>query len=643
MERPVTQAEAPGKLDALNQLLKWWEAELDETRATQLRERSARPWTERLEHGHAVTGLTFCRREREDGSNVRLWFRCEQSRGLMDRGLRPGYPVLLWPAREPMDIDKPPPEAKRQRGTIFRVTGAEIALRFPRRYKRFLENDPLCLEREDSDVTFERGAAAVRVLIDEPRALRMRTLFFGDAIPRFAEPGTITLRDNELDGSQRRAVEMAVRALDVTLVHGPPGTGKTRTLVEIVRQALLLRRRILVTAPSHVAVDNMARRLAECGVKVLRLGAAKKMAPDLKECSLQHKMAALPEWAEAKVKFESAKDIADGRGRRRANPRQRVSELRRDAHRLRDLARAKVLRRSRVVCCTAAGVDAVPLGDDNFDLVILDEATQAPDPVALSALQRGGVLVLAGDPQQLPPTVLSQKEDAKAGLSSTLFERSAARWPAESTTMLTTQYRMSESLMAFPSAAHYEGRLEAGEGNRQHRLGDLIPAAVLSERDGRPTIVIDTSALGHTESFDEHESSYFNDCHRKIVATELERLLKSGVDVKDIAAICPYASQTQRLRLELASLVTRGLELGTVDGFQGREKEVVIVDLVRSNPDGQLGFLRDLRRTNVAMTRARRQLILVLNGDTLGGEPYYRQLLATAERDGGLEDAEPSS
>jgi len=486
----------------------------------------------------------------------------------------------------------------------------------------------------EPNVTFDRGDAAIAEL--ERDTTGKRTLWFGDASPRFDEGLEVSWRDEELDDSQRRAVERAMTARDAVLIHGPPGTGKTRTLVEIVRQALLKRRRILVTAASNVAVDNIARRLAQHRVKVLRLGPAELVAPDLLELSFHHRVAQLDEHRQAKELFAEAGRIAEGRSRRLADPRRRVSQLRREAHTLQNLARANIMRRARVVCATAGGVDALPLGDERFDLVVLDEATQAPDPVALAAILRGDVVVLAGDPQQLPPTVLTRDEEARAGLSSTLFERCSTRWPPEATAMLTTQYRMSETLMRFPSDAHYRGRLEAGEGNRGHALADLTTRE-LSPRDGRAWIVIDSSALGTEEASD--GDSYHNPTHRRIVTREIERLVGSGIAPSDIAAICPYAAQTARLRQELSAPVDAGLEIGTVDGFQGREKEVVVFDMVRSNGDGDIGFLRDVRRTNVAITRAKRQLVLVVHADTVRSHRYYRRLLDAAAIAGAFEGA----
>jgi len=601
--------------------------------------------------------LTFARREQRGRSAVLLWFRQQDRKTLPEHRIKNGYPALLWPIDAQSDGEQAPSELRRARGTIVRTTATEVCLRFPSAYERFIERGVLNLELEASEVTYQRGDEAIRALIGDEKLSHQRALLFGDAVPQFEEAALeeaaleeaaleeaaleeaseITFRDEQLNLAQRRAVERAVRARDASLVHGPPGTGKTRCLVEIVRQALLLRHRVLVTAASNVAVDNLARRLAASGVKVLRLGAAHKVSPDLADFTLKHKMAQLPEMDAAQASFDAAQRIADGKGRRPAQPRKRISELRRQAHSSRDLARAKVMRRARIVCATAGGVDAVPLGDEKFDLVVLDEATQAPDPVALAALVRGAVLVLAGDPQQLPPTVISQNEAVKTGLSSTVFERCSARWPAHATTLLTTQYRMSEELMRYPSQAHYEGRLEAGEENRTRRIGDLIPEQALSERDARPWIVIDTSALGDSEAFDETSSSFYNDAHRQLVVNEIQRLIDAGIRADDIAAICPYSAQTLRLRQLLSERVQQGLEIGTVDGFQGREKEIVVVDLLRSNAEGELGFLRDVRRTNVAITRAKRQLIVIANGDTIQSHAYYRELLAAAKADGAWE------
>ncbi len=624
----------------LQQLLEWWQGELDEARASQLEERRKLPRSERVGRGLVLTGLTFTRRERKRPTEVLVWFGRHDRKTLPDHRIRSGYPALLWPSKlengdPPGDPLQPPSEERRQRGSIVRVTATQVCVRFPNDYDRFIERGELNLEREESEVTFQRGDDAIRTLLSS--ASRKRALLFGEANPQLDVASDISWRDDQLNLEQQRAVERAVRATDASLIHGPPGTGKTRVLVEVVRQALLRRRRILVTAASNVAVDNIARRLANDGVKVLRLGAADKVSPDLADFTLHHKMAQLPEWAEAQNHFDAAQRIAEGKGRRPAQPGKRISELRRQAHSSRDLARAKVMRRARVVCSTAGGVDAVPLGDEKFDLVVLDEATQAPDPVALAALLRGAMMVLAGDPKQLPPTVISQAEPTKAGLSSTLFERCSERWPPEATTMLTTQYRMSEELMRYPSQAHYDGRLVAAAANSGHRLRDLTADETLSDRDGQPWIVIDTSPLGNSEGFDESSSSYYNDVHRQLVVSEIRRLTSAGIEAADIAAICPYSAQTKRLRQDLGELLERGLEIGTVDGFQGREKEVMVVDLVRSNAEGQLGFLQDIRRTNVAITRAKRQLIVVVDGSTVSSHAYYRELLIAAKEAGGWE------
>lgn len=482
-----------------------------------------------------------------------------------------------------------------------------------------------------SEVTFQRGAEAIEALLQRPELEAKRALFFGSRDPGFGDLPELEIRDEGLNEVQREAVARASCAEDAFLLHGPPGTGKTRTLVEIARQSLRLRRRILITAASNVAVDNVTRRLAGCGVKVLRLGSREVISADLTPFTFHHKIAQLDEAKEAQTLFDRAKRLGDAKGRK----------LRREAHTLQNAARAKLMRRARVVCATAGGVGAVRLGDEKFDLVLLDEATQAPDPVALEAIRRGAVVVLAGDPQQLPPTVITQDEEAMAGLTSTLFERCSARWPQKATMMLTTQYRMPEELMRFPSLASYQGRLEAGAANRAHRLQDLVQAP-LSERDGRPWILIDTRA--HVGAERERESgSYDNPAHAELVLREVKRLVAAGVAPSDVAAICPYSAQAERLRAQLEELVELGLEIGTVDGFQGREKEVVIVDLVRSNTRGQLGFLRDVRRTNVAITRAKRQLILIASSDTIRRHPYYRDLLAAAQSAGVVEQATAQS
>jgi superfamily I DNA and/or RNA helicase len=265
-----------------------------------------------------------------------------------------------------------------------------------------------------------------------------------------------------------------------------------------------------------------------------------------------------------------------------------------------------------------------------FDAVALDEATQSVDPVSLVALLRAPRAVLAGDPRQLPPTVLSSP-GGRGPLCETLFEREARAHPA-AVALLTEQYRMSELLMHFPSAQSYEGRLVCSPEVANRTLESLgLPADPL--RAGG-LIFIDTAGTGWQEERQDDDPSTSNPGHAQRVAAEVRRLLGRGLAAADVAVIAPYHAQVLLLREYLAEACVQGLEVGSVDGFQGREKEAIVLDLVRSNDSGDIGFLRDVRRMNVAITRARSLLLVVGDSATVGEHNYYAEFLREVEQRG---------
>ena len=294
--------------------------------------------------------------------------------------------------------------------------------------------------------------------------------------------------------------------------------------------------------------------------------------------------------------------------------------------------REAILARATVICATAAGADHRVLGGATFDRVVLDEATQAPDPMALVALARAPVAVMAGDPCQLPPTIIDAAA-ARAGLGTTAFERLAGRDAGDALRLLTVQHRMHAELMAFPSASKYEGKLVAAPTVATHRLEHLPGVAADPMRPG-PLVFIDTAGRGWTEARQGDDPSTSNPGQAERTAAELRRLLGRGLSPSGAAVIAPYDAQVRLLREALAVEVAAGLEVGSIDGFQGREKEAVILDLVRSNDDGAIGFLADTRRMNVALTRARRLLMVIGDSATIGGHRYYAAFLDDAERQG---------
>jgi ATP-dependent RNA/DNA helicase IGHMBP2 len=458
-------------------------------------------------------------------------------------------------------------------------------------------------------------------------------VLYGERAPRFGPEPALELMDPALNAPQRAAVARALAAEDVALIHGPPGTGKTRTLVEVIRQAAAKGLRVLATAASNVAVDTLAERLVDAGLDVVRLGHPARIAPALEAHGLDALLEQSDAWALARRWTREAHVLRRDTEKRKARGKLQWGEAGdafREARRLLTDARQHlraaeraIVDRAQVVCATAAGSEADCLGDQQFDLVVLDEATQAPDPMALVPITRAKRLVLAGDPCQLPPTVIDRDAE-KDGLGTTFFERLRER-AGDALRLLVVQHRMHQDLMAFPSAEHYEGKLEAAPSVASHVLEGL--GAKPDELRPVPLVLIDTAGTGWEEEKSGDDPSTHNPGQADRTAKEVRRLLSRGVAPADVAVITPYEAQARRLRDELHAEVQRGLEVGTVDGFQGREKEAIVLDLVRSNDRRQVGFLADVRRINVAITRARRFLLLVGDSATLGEHPYHKRLL----------------
>jgi superfamily I DNA and/or RNA helicase len=415
-----------------------------------------------------------------------------------------------------------------------------------------------------------------------------------------------------------------------------------------VRQRVARGERVLCAAPSNTAVDNLGMRLAAIAgaardrggisLRAVRLGHPARVAPALQALTLDAQVDADGATRLAREWHDRARQLRKSAGGRKgAEARELWVEARaldRDAAREIANAERAIIQRADVILATCVGCDHPLLGDEVFDCVIVDEATQAPDPLLLIALARARVAVLAGDPNQLGPVVVAGAA-AEATLGSTVFERLAA----DRTVMLEQQHRMHEEIMTFPSRSMYEGRLRASPTVRAHQLEQLGVAP--DPLRPRPLWLIDTAGKDWIEErteFDpggslnnmpafQFDPSTFNSGHAERVAAEARRLLSRGLAPTEVAIIAAYSAQARRLRELLRAERAAGLEIGTVDGFQGREKEAVIVDLVRSNEHGEIGFLSNTRRMNVALTRARRFLLVVADSATLGEHPYYATFL----------------
>jgi ATP-dependent RNA/DNA helicase IGHMBP2 len=657
----------------LEALARAWRAERMATRARVAMERSGRNLAERVALGIALDHLRIIDEQSAPGERVRVRVAVPDAIDLDNLRLAPGDPVRLW-AEQP---DEPGAARavyeRRDEQSLWLMLDRSVdeidQLRAPsgsaaRPARAGAYDREYALDVDAPEVTFDRGdhaiARAAAALATSDLA-RIRDVAAGVRPARPVAPVTWTALDDALDARQRAAVDAALRSGDIALIHGPPGTGKTRTLVEVVRQRVARGERVLCAAPSNTAVDNLGIRLADAGLRAVRLGHPARVHPALAALTLDAQVDADGASRLAREWRDRARQLRKtAAGKRGAEAKDRWAEARaldRDAAREIANAERAILARAEVVLTTCVGSDHYLLGRDDkaivFDCAVIDEATQAPDPLLLIPLGRARVAVLAGDPQQLGPVVVGGPavEDT---LAATIFERLAAAAPPpddqgrEAAVMLEQQHRMHREIMAFPSRAMYGDRLRAAPAVAGHTLDDLGVAS--DPLRPRPLWLIDTAGKDWSEqrvsggpgAGYEYEPgtsltnipvfradpSTFNPGNAERIAAEARRLLSRGLPPTEIAIIAAYAAQARRLRELLRAERAAGLEIGTVDGFQGREKEAVIVDLVRSNEHGEIGFLANTRRMNVALTRARRFLLVVADSATLGAHPYYAAFLA---------------
>ncbi|MFM8273259.1 MAG: AAA domain-containing protein, partial [Gemmata sp.] len=448
-------------------------------------------------------------------------------------------------------------------------------------------------------------------------------------------------RGSSLNEPQRAAVEFALGARDFAIIHGPPGTGKTTTVVEFIRQAVANGDTVLACAPSNHAVDNLLEKLLAAGQLPVRLGHPARVVPELRARAIDLLAEKHPDARQARKVARDAFALfrqADKWAREKPLPGERAA-LRREARdmlgearKLESLAVERILDEARIVCATLTGLDSQLLGQRRYDIVVIDEACQSTEPAAWVPLLRANKLILAGDHCQLPPTVVSP-EAADRGLAISLQERLVGLYGPGASRLLTVQHRMHTAIMGFSNAEFYGGELAAHESAAGRLLRDL-PGVTSGPLTETPVQFIDTAGASYDEELEEDTGSRRNVQEAALAVKKARALLALGVSAAQIGVITPYRAQVRLLRERLSDVP--GLEIDSVDGFQGREKEAIIVSLVRSNNEGEIGFLADTRRTNVALTRARRKLVVIGDSATLANDAFYQRMLTYFETVGAM-------
>ncbi len=558
--------------------------------------------------------------------------------------LRFGMPAVLFSNHEP--------KKDRVEGTITHQSG--------NRLKITLRTDELPDWSRDGklgiDLLFDdnsydemqnalKTASAVDEKTDEGRLVKILTgekePTFKTEIPPYIFP--------KLNTSQQFAVNKILVANELAVVHGPPGTGKTTTLVEAIKALIKQdKKQILVVAPSNTAVDLLSEKLSDQGLNVLRVGNPARVSERLMSLTLDSKMSAHPGMKEMKTLKKQANEYKNMAHKYKRSfgkaEREQRKALFDEAHRImKDVGKSEqyiiddLVAKAQVITATLVGSNHYTVRNLKYNTVVIDEAGQALEPACWVPILKAQKVILAGDHCQLSPTIKSN-EAAKKGLATTLLEKCVAMHP-ESVTLLEEQYRMNEQIMGYSSKVFYDDKLKANISVAHHVL---FPDAV-------PLEFIDTAGCGFDEKLEgtsstNPEEAAFVFKHLGQLVAELAAktgangaLLYSKETFPSIAIISPYKQQIYILKDQLLhspALQIYGdkISVNTIDSFQGQERDVVYISMTRSNPEGEIGFLSDIRRMNVAMTRARKKLVVIGDSATLSSLPFYSDFITYAEK-----------
>ena len=439
-----------------------------------------------------------------------------------------------------------------------------------------------------------------------------------------------------LNPTQEKAVNEVLRAKDVAIVHGPPGTGKTTTLVEAIYETLHRESQVLVCAQSNMAVDWISEKLVDRGVNVLRIGNPTRVNDKMLSFTYERRFEAHPDYEMLWAIRKAIRQIRANRKRGNDNYHQKLERLKSRAAEIEIRINAELFGEARVIASTLTGSANRLLEGQKYHTLFIDEAAQALEAACWIPIRRASRVIFAGDHCQLPPTVKSLPA-LKGGLGKTLMECIVERLP-EAVTLLGVQYRMNEEIMRFSSDWFYGGKVQTAPQIKYRGILDY----------DLPMVWVDTSDLDIHEEFVGESFGRINKIEAELTLNELKkyftkigktRILEERIDV---GIISPYRAQVQYLRRlikknEFYKPYRHLISVNTVDGFQGQERDIIVISLVRSNDEGQIGFLRDLRRMNVAITRARMKLIILGDAKTMTRHPFYKKLFEYVQAMQGLE------
>ena len=541
-------------------------------------------------------------------------------------------------------------------GTVTEKGARFIKVAFDKRIPRWVVKKKVRLDLYANDITFRRmednlkhlslkGKNALEYILSERNPKKNRSVPY------------ISYIDENLNESQKNAIENALSCENFFLIHGPFGTGKTRTLVELISQETRQNHKVLATAESNAAVDNILERLMENKkLNLTRLGHPQRvskhnitqtLAYKVENHKLNKKIKKIhkkidnliekrkvytkptPQYRRGFGDYDILYNASKGKGGRGISAEkmksmaqwieynQQIDELHDDIKRIENKMIRDIIETSDVILSTNSSAALESISRTKFDVAIIDEASQATIPSVLIPIAKAHRFILAGDHKQLPPTIISDKAQK---LEKTLFEELIKIYPFKSQ-LLDVQYRMNSLLMKFPNAEFYNNNLKSDSSVDDITINDILTT---TEKED-PMLFVDTSSVDEDgERHLKDSKSIINEIEAEIAIKLANDYLKIGLTEDDIGIISPYADQVKIIQEKTP------VEVKTVDGFQGREKEIIIISTVRSNENGNIGFLRDLRRLNVAITRAKRKLIIIGNINTLKTNPTYARLIEFA-------------